>query len=72
MIILLDMDGVIGSNDLPELLVGNAMASFDAKGSNGAARESASLKDAMREAEKVYILQVMKEAGGKKKKATRK
>lgn len=70
--VILDTDGAIGIDDLPELLVGNAAANFDTKAGNGAVREAVSLKDALREPEKVYILQVMKEAGWNKKKAARK
>lgn len=70
--VILDTDGVIGSDDLPELLVGNAMASFDTKITNGAAVGGISLKDALEKPEKVYILQVMKESGWNKKKAAKK
>ena len=71
--VILDTDGLIGSDDLPELLVGNAMASFDTRiGSGAGPRGTASLKDALREPEKIYILQVMKETGWNKKKAARK
>ncbi len=69
--VILDMDGVIESDDLPELLVGSAMASFDTRISS-ASNGAASLKDALKEPEKVYILQIMKEVGWNKKKAARK
>lgn len=69
--VILDMDGVIESDDLPELLVGSAIASSDAKISNNT-NGATSLKDAMKEPEKVYILQIMKEVGWNKKKAARK
>jgi DNA-binding NtrC family response regulator len=70
--VILDTDGVIESDDLPELLVGNAMESFGAKGRSGNANGAASLKDAMEKPEKIYILQVMKEVGWNKKKAAKK
>ena len=70
--VILDMDGVIESDDLPELLVGSALASFDTKINKNAAVGIISLKDALKEPEKVYILQVMKEVGWNKKKAARK
>jgi DNA-binding NtrC family response regulator len=63
---------VIGDDDLPELLVSNVMASSGVKSGGGASPEAVSLKDALKEPEKVYILQVMKEAGWNKKKAARK
>jgi two-component system response regulator AtoC len=69
--VILDVDGVIESDDLPELLVGSAMASSDNKIS-GSASGATSLKDALKEPEKVYILQVMKDVRWNKKKAARK
>ncbi len=69
--VILDTDSVIENDDLPELLVGNALASFDTKISSNAPG-AVSLKDALKEPEKVYILQIMKEAGWNKKKAARK
>ena len=66
--VILDTDGVIENDDLPELLVGSALASFDAKiGAN--ASGAVSLKDALKEPEKVYILRIMKEVGWNKKRA---
>jgi Response regulator containing CheY-like receiver, AAA-type ATPase, and DNA-binding domains len=70
--VILDTDGVIGSDDLPELLVGSAMASLDTKISDDPINEAVSLKDVMEKPEKVYILQVMKEAGWNKKRAAKK
>ena len=69
--VILDMDGIIGSDDLPELLVGNALVPFDAK-MDGNAVGAVSLKDALKEPEKVYILQVMEEMGWNKKRAAKK
>ena len=69
--VILDTDGVIENDDLPELLVGNALVPFDAK-IDGNAVGAVSLKDAMKEPEKVYILQVMKEMGWNKNEAARK
>ncbi len=69
--VILDTDGVIENDDLPELLVGNAQASFDAK-TGSVADRSGFLKDALKEPEKVYILKVMKEVGWNKNRAARK
>lgn len=69
--VILDTDDIIKNDDLPGLLVGSASVSFDTKISDNAPG-AVSLKDALREPEKVYILQVMKEVGWNKKKAARK
>ncbi|MDP2928625.1 MAG: sigma-54 dependent transcriptional regulator [Candidatus Omnitrophota bacterium] len=68
--VILDTDGVIGSDDLPELLVGNALLPFDTK-INGNVISAVSLKDALKEPERVYILQVMEEMGWNKKRAAK-
>jgi transcriptional regulator with PAS, ATPase and Fis domain len=69
--VILDTDGLIENNDLPELLVKNIvpLAGASADIDNGSAT---SLKDALKEPEKVYILQIMKEVGWNKKKAAKK
>ena len=69
--VILDMDGVIENDDLPELLVSNTMEIFDAKALDKVTG-SVSLKDALREPEKLHILRVMKEVGGNKNEAARK
>ncbi len=69
--VILDTDGVIENDDLPELLVSNALESFDAK-TPGNVTGSISLKDVLREPERLHILRVMKEVGWNKNKAARK
>jgi len=69
--VILDVDGVIKNDDLPELLVNNTPVSLDAL-INGNAYAAISLKDVMKEPEKVYILHVMKEARWNKNEAARK
>jgi len=69
--VILDTNGVIEKDDLPELLVGNAAASFDTKINNND-YGVLSLKDALKEPEKVYILRAMEEMGWNKMKAARK
>ena len=69
--VILDMDGVIENDDLPELLVSNTMETFDAKALDNVTG-SVSLKDVLREPEKLHILRVMKEVGGNKNEAARK
>jgi len=69
--VILDTDGIIENDDLPELLVGSAMGSSAVK-IDAPEDEKVSLKDALKGPEKVYILQVMEEVGWNKKKAARK
>jgi len=69
--VILDMDGVIENDDLPELLVSKAMESLDTKEiENGPV--GAYLKDILKEPEKLHILRTMKEMGWNKNKAARK
>ena len=65
--VILDTDGVIGKDDLPEIILNRYGGVKNARGA--AINVQASLKDALQEPEKVYILQVLKETGGNKKKA---
>ncbi|MDP3791849.1 MAG: sigma-54 dependent transcriptional regulator [Candidatus Omnitrophota bacterium] len=65
--VILDTDNIIDSNDLPGILVRNTVQAGIAESEN-----AESLKDALREPEKVYILQVMKEVKWNKKKAAKK
>jgi len=69
--VILDTDGIIKDDDLPEILVRSALSSSESSGDKTADNMS-SLKDALKEPEKVYILQVMKEVGWNKKKAAKK
>lgn len=65
--VILDMDNIIDNNDLPGILVRNTVQAGPAESEN-----AESLKDALKEPEKVYILQVMKEVKWNKKKAAKK
>ncbi len=69
--VILDTDGVIENDDLPELLTGNGLGFFDMKIGNDA-NAVVSLKAALKEPEKVYILRVMEEMRWNKMKAARK
>jgi len=62
--VILDTDDVVGSDDLPDMLV-RSTAQLSGDG-------AASLKDALKEPEKVFILQIMKEVSWNKKKAAKK
>ncbi|MBI5144546.1 MAG: sigma-54-dependent Fis family transcriptional regulator [Candidatus Omnitrophica bacterium] len=62
--VILDTDSIVGKDDLPEIL----LASASAPNTN----DASSLKHALKEPEKVFILQVLKEVGWNKKKAARK
>lgn len=69
--VILDTDGIIAKDDLPEIIL-NGSAFLRPELSCGDTEGSTSLKDALKEPEKVYILKVLKEVGGNKKKAARK
>ncbi len=69
--VILDTDGLIEIDDLPELLVGSTIVYADTR-INKNTGDAVSLKDALKEPEMVYILKVMKEVGWNKKKAARK
>ncbi|MCQ9208881.1 MAG: sigma-54 dependent transcriptional regulator [Omnitrophica bacterium] len=69
--IILDTDGVIARDDLPEIILNESMVLHPSSVSDKQGGP-VTLKDALREPEKVYILKVLKEVGGNKKKAARK
>ncbi len=73
--VILDIDGVIDYEDLPEILATVSGANdtmMIPRMVNNTINNVKSLKDAMEEPEKVYILQVLEEAGWNKNKAARK
>ncbi|MBL7068989.1 MAG: sigma-54-dependent Fis family transcriptional regulator [Candidatus Omnitrophica bacterium] len=63
--VILDTDGVINKDDLPEILISKTMANVSASALN-------LLKDILREPEKGHILRILKEVGWNKKKAAKK
>ncbi|MFC1807692.1 sigma 54-interacting transcriptional regulator, partial [Candidatus Omnitrophota bacterium] len=65
--VILDMDGVIDTDDLPEVLQ-NRVESFT-QDIISIDKANNSLKDALQEPEKVHILRVLEEVGWNKKKA---
>ncbi|MDD5136117.1 MAG: sigma-54 dependent transcriptional regulator [Candidatus Omnitrophica bacterium] len=69
--VILDTDDMIDKDDLPEILL-KAVKLTGEKLSADNAGMLKSLKDVMQEPEKVYILNVLKEVGGNKKKAATK
>ncbi len=69
--VILDTDGVIGKDDLPEVIL-NGAEILDNKSDIGLNKGSKSLKDALREPEKLYILKILQEVGWNKKRAARK
>ena len=69
--IILDTDGIIDKDDLPEIILDGAEA-FDSKGKADFNKSFASLKDALKEPEKIYILKILQEVGWNKKRAARK
>ncbi len=62
--VILDTDGAIGADDLPDILVRSTAETLG--------KSTDSLRDALKEPEKVFILQIMKEVGWNKKKAAKK
>ena len=69
--IILDTDGIIEKDDLPEIILDGAEA-FDSKGKADFNKSFTSLKDALKEPEKIYILKILQEVGWNKKRAARK
>jgi DNA-binding NtrC family response regulator len=66
--VILDTDGMIGEDDLPELLLEKRqIPKREIKGIEISDAES--LKDALKEPEKIYILKVLQQVGWNKKKA---
>jgi len=70
--VILDNDNTIGTDDLPEVILNGSQVVTASKVINGYSETFDSLKDALKEPEKVYILKVMQEAGWNKKKAAAK
>ncbi|MDD5584892.1 MAG: sigma-54 dependent transcriptional regulator [Candidatus Omnitrophica bacterium] len=69
--VILDTDNVIDIDDLPEVILSEQKTvSYDQKAQSNP--QFSSLKDAMKEPEKIYILKVLKEVGWNKKKAAKK
>ena len=67
--VILDTDGIIGRDDLPEVILGGS-AFINAAGLGEKVIEVfSSLKTALQEPEKVHIMRVLKEVGWNKKKA---
>ncbi|MFH1245399.1 MAG: sigma-54 dependent transcriptional regulator [Candidatus Omnitrophota bacterium] len=68
--VILDADGVIDRHDLPKMLLNGDAALYSAL-SRPDINGFMSLKNAVEEPEKTFILQALKEAGGNKKKAAK-
>ncbi len=68
--VILDMDNVIDKNDLPEIILRIVSPITEPIVNN--TDVASSLKDVLKEPEKVYILRVMEEVGWNKKKAAKK
>ncbi len=69
--VILDTDNVIKKGDLPEIIL-NGSPLVHPESSHSGIAHSSSLKDALKEPEKVFILKVLKEVGWNKRKAARK
>ncbi len=69
--VILDTDNIIDKDDLPEVIHNRVEVVSNVSAVNEAAA-FASLKDALKEPEKVYILKILEEAGWNKKKAAKK
>ncbi|MBU2101773.1 MAG: sigma-54 dependent transcriptional regulator [Candidatus Omnitrophota bacterium] len=70
--VILDTDGIIDIDDLPEIILHKASIIVKSNTVCGGAQQFSSLRDAMKEPEKIYILRVLKEVGWNKKKAAKK
>lgn len=67
--VILDTDGLIDKNDLPEIIINRSAAhALESAGSV----DSHVLKDALKEPEKGHILRILKEVGWNKKRAATK
>lgn len=66
--VILDTDNVIDTDDLPEIIF-NWEETFVIKQDAIQEKVFTSLKDALKDPEKIYILKILKEVGGNKKKA---
>ena len=67
--VILDRDGVIGADDLPKLLLAGSAPLKNRLEINAEAETSSSLKNALQESEKIYMLKILQEVGWNKKKA---
>ena len=70
--IILDTDGVIRRDDLPEMITQSVSPISEPALTDACAQDITSLRDALKDPEKVYILKILEEAGWNKKKAARK
>jgi DNA-binding NtrC family response regulator len=66
--VILDMDGILDTKDLPDILISRSTALAIEEGATGPI-DSHVLKDALKEPEKGHILRILKEVGWNKKKA---
>lgn len=66
--VILDTDCIIGKDDLPEIILSGSEV-LSAKAGIEHNKDFNTLKDALKEPERVYILKVLKEAGWNKKRA---
>lgn len=67
--VILDRDGIIGTDDLPKLLLAGSAPLKDQIEIITGAGAGSPLKNALQEPEKIYILQILKEVGWNKRKA---
>jgi len=70
--IILDMDGAIRRDDLPEIITQSVMPAPGPASPNTNGQDATSLRDALKDPEKIYILKILEEVGWNKKKAARK
>lgn len=71
--VILDTDNIIGTDDLPEMIVSAQNMAVEATTAAAVGAEDASsLKNALKDPEKLFILKVLEEAGWNKKKAAQK
>lgn len=69
--IILDTDGIVRADDLPEILTKTIGPAIEPIQANGNVQDGSSLRDALKDPEKIYILKILEEVGWNKQKAAR-
>lgn len=67
--IILDTDNVIETDDLPEIITVTVPQAAETVSANVSMHDGASLRNALKDPEKIYILKILEEVGWNKKKA---
>ncbi len=68
--VILDTDGIIEKDDLPEIII-KSSSQIPLEPALGNNKDTESLKNALKDPEKIYILKILEEVGWNKKKAAK-